>query len=296
MLASAIRELSASINSQWIAAGYFEKTIQIWDPNSRERISEFPTVFSSGAKNLALAPDGKRLVAGLSRPRGKVAAYEVPSGRKLWDLNLPYPTKLQFSPSGDSILCTTNQQSVLRLDAQRGNILETKNGTRRYIEDLSGDVLRVPANEADSICLIRGGHTFNLYKPSRWVLDATFSPDSVCISEANGPVRCLGRVDGKLQWAFEPPTKSHVVALHYSPGIDAFFGVSFNFEDGASRALIRFHPASGINQQVCEFASWEEAFLGTTDQLVTSAGEIRSLSSGDIVGRLKFPQKEYPDD
>lgn len=294
MLASAISELSASKNPQWIAAGSFEKSIQIWDSSSRERISEFSTVFSSGARNLALASDGQRLVAGLSRPRGRVAAYEVPSGKKLWEVNVSYPSKLQFNASGESILCTRNQRSVLRLDAQTGNVLATIDGARRYIEDVSGDVLSVPANEDDPIRLIRGSHSFTLYKPGRWVLDAKFSPQSVCLSEANGPVRCIGRFDGELQWMFDPGIKSHVVGLHYSPGVGAFFGVLFNFENGASRTLMRFHPASGIYERICEFDSWEEAFLSATDQLVTSAGEIRDLSTGELVGRFAFPQKEYP--
>jgi hypothetical protein len=184
-------------------------------------------------------------VAGRSRPRGKVVAYEVPSGRKLWEQNVVYPSKLQFSPSGDSILCTRNQRSVLRLDVRTGNILETINGTRQYAEELNGDVLSVPANEKSPICLLGRSHTFNLYKPSRWVLAAKFSPYAVCLSEANGPVRCISRVDGKLQWAFDPGAKSHVVNLHYSSGLDAFFGIVFNFENGASRTLIRFGLLAG---------------------------------------------------
>jgi WD40 repeat protein len=294
MLASAIRELAVSKNPQWIAAAHFEKTIEIWESNSLDRITEFSAVFCSGARNLALAPTAEILVTGLSRNHGKVAAYQVPSGRKLWERNLTYPSKLKFGPSGDSILCTINQRSVLRLDVQTGDIFETIEGTRQYLEDLNGDVLTVPANKEEPICLIREGRAFNLYKPSRWVLDAQFSPCSVCLSEANGPVRCVSRVDGKLQWTFDPGATSHVVGLHYSPGIDAFFGVLFNFENGVSRTLIQFDPTSGKHQQVCEFHSWEEAFLGTTDQIVTSAGEIRNLSNGELVGRLPFPQKEYP--
>jgi hypothetical protein len=35
--------------------------------------------------------------------------------------------------------------------------------------------------------------------------------------------------------------------------------------------------------------------MDAPDRIVTSAGEIRNLSNGNLVGRLAFPQKEYPD-
>jgi hypothetical protein len=82
-----------------MAAAFFEKMIQIWDLKSQRRISEFPTIFCSGARNLALAPVGAMLVAGASTIDGEVAAYELPSGRKLWERQLVYPSSLQFHPS-----------------------------------------------------------------------------------------------------------------------------------------------------------------------------------------------------
>ncbi|MGO4210717.1 hypothetical protein AB4043_07795 [Terriglobus sp. YAF25] len=85
MLNSAIRELAASSSSARIAAGLFKETVQIWDLNSREIICEFPTVFCSGAGNLSISPFGEILVTGLSKSLGKVAAYDIPSGGKLWE-------------------------------------------------------------------------------------------------------------------------------------------------------------------------------------------------------------------
>jgi hypothetical protein len=77
--------------------------------------------------------------------------------------------------------------------------------------------------------------------------------------------------------------------------MDAFFGVLANTEHRPFRTLIRLETTSGEYQRICDFDSWAEVFLLATDQLVTSAGEIRNLSDGEIVGRLSFPQREYPD-
>jgi WD40 repeat protein len=297
MLASAIRELAASRTPTWMAAAFFEKMIQIWDLKSQRRISEFPTIFCSGARNLALAPVGAMLVAGASTIDGEVAAYELPSGRKLWERQLVYPSSLQFHPSGHSILCTSNHRSIFCLDITTGDTLEVIEGVRRYIDGPSGDALSIPVKEGNNgFHLIGGGHDFNISRLGFAVLDAEFSPHFVCLSEARGPVRCIDRIDGKLKWMFDTGTDNHVLRLHYSPRMDAFFGIQRDFKEEGSRHLLRFDATTGVCERVCDLDSWDEVFLGTVDQLVTSSGEIRDLSDGALVGRLAFPLREYPDD
>lgn len=298
MLASAINELAVSKNPQWIAAAYFEKIIQIWDLNSRRRINEFSTVFCSGAGNLALTDSAEILVAGLSRTHGRVAAYEVPSGRTLWERKFAYPRLLRLHPSGQSILCTKNNRSVIRLDVSTGTTLEVIDGFERYIEGPYGDILSVPSKKAEPLNLIGRGGKSNISRLSFALLDARFSPHSVCLTEARGPVRCISCLDANLEWTFDPGTDCHVLRLHYSSGINAFFGVLLDLKKKGhgSRHLLRFDITSGKCERVCDLDSWEEVFLDATDQLITSTGEIRNLSDGAFVGKLAFPLREYPDD
>jgi WD40 repeat protein len=297
MIASAIRELSASKNPTWIAAAFFERTIQIWDVKSLKRISEFPTVFCSGARNLAFAPSAEMLVAGFSADHGKVAAYEVPNGAVLWERKLIYPSSLRFHPSGESIWCTGNRGSSLRLNVHTGATVEVIDGISQHIEGPYGDVLNVPARNVNApFRLIAKGRNFEIEKLSFALLDARFSPDSVCLAEADGPVRCIKCTDGNQRWRFDPGADSHVLVLHYSPRIDAFFGVLRHLVDDGSRQLVRFDARSGVCKRICDLDSWEEVFLEAVDQLVTSAGEIRDLANGALVGRLAFPVRKYPDD
>ena len=297
MLDSAIRELAASKSATWIVAAFFEKTIQIWDLNSRRRISEFPTVFCAGARNLALAPGGEMVVAGASTSQGEVACYELPSGRRIWERKFAYPSWLRFHPSGQSIVCTENRQSVIRLDADTGNTLQIIEGTRQYIEGPSGDTLSIPPKNGNSrFNLIEKGRNFKIDRLGFAVLDAQFSPHFLCLSEARGPVRCISRVDGKLQWVFDPGVDKHVLKLHYSPTTEVFYGILGNLQEGGSRLLLRFDATTGMSEEICDFPSWDEIFLDSADQLITSAGEVRSLSNGALVDRLDFPMREYPED
>ncbi len=122
MIGSNISELAASKKSTLIAAAFGEKTVQVWDLKSQKAICEFAAVFVMGARNLALAPDAGILVTGLSGAHGAVAAYEVPSGKKLWDRKrLVYPSYLEFDSTGRSIFCTVNdRRRLLRLEVGSG--------------------------------------------------------------------------------------------------------------------------------------------------------------------------------
>jgi len=297
MVASAISELSASKTPTWVAAGYFKDAVQIWDVSSRVKVTEFPTDYCSGARNLAFAPSAQIVVAGLSTDHGKVTAYEVPSGKPLWEQKLAYPSLLRFDLSGESVLCSSADRSSFRLDVQTGVIIQKIEGVSHYFEGPYGDILSVPArNRNGAFRLVSRGHNFEVARRSFALLDAQFSPDSICLSEAVGPVRCINCTDGTERWRFDPGADSHVLRLHYSSGMDAFFGVLRHLGKGGSRQLVRFETQSGIHSRICDLDSWDEVFLDTIDQLVTSAGEIRNLLNGVLVDRLAFPVREYPGD
>ena len=299
MLASAIRELVTSNSSPLLAAALFEKNVQIWDVVSQTRVSEFSTVFCAGARNLALAPGAELLVAGRSCSNGKIAAYKVPSGEKLWERKLPYPSSLCFQSSGEYVFCVCNNNYVMRLDIHTGITLEIMKGVSRYLEGPYGDLLTVSSRKrADPFRSIARGGTFDIPKLGFALLDAQFSPSSLCLTEAGGPVRCINCVDGRLEWMFNPGPNSHVLRLHYSQELNVFWGVlrDLTKKGFGSKHLMQFDAISGVYDQVCELDSWEEVFFSIENKLVTSSGEIKQLPSGALVGRFAFPQREYPND
>jgi WD40 repeat protein len=299
MLASAIRELAASKKPERVAAAYFEKTIQIWDVDSQTRVHEFPTLFCSGANCLALAPDAGTIAAGFSTASGRVAAYDAQTGSQLWEQKVIYPRRMRFSPSGESILCTSDNRSIVRFDVHTGSTLEVIEGIEQHIEGPYGAGLVVPARErGNPFRLSSNGQIFSVSRLGFALSDAKFSPRSVCLTEAKGAVRCISCLDGSLEWAFDPGVDSQVLRLHYSSGTDTFWGVLQELDEKGpgSRYLVKFDSKTGSPEQVCELESWAEVFLDAKDLLVTSAGEIVALANGVRVGRLAFPQREYPDD
>ena len=203
MIASAVRELSESKDPARVAAAFFEKTIQIWDLQSHMKVGEFPTVFCSRAGNLAFAPSAQIVVAGASERSGKVAAYEIPSGRLLWQRRVTYPSSLRFHPFGQSVLCSSNNTSILRLDARSGATVEVLKGSSQLIEGPYDDQLNVPSGRAPFRLLSRGREA-PIPRGGIALLDARFSPDAVCLTEGRGPVRCINCADGSQRWQFDP--------------------------------------------------------------------------------------------
>lgn len=296
MLASAIRELSASKNPAHIAAAFFENTVQVWDVRSRDKIIEFPTVFCAGAKNLAFAPGGKLLVAAKSTGLGIIAGYNALTGELLWEhRRIGYPSRICFDATGDRLWCTVNRKSIEFLDPKTGSTVDRIYGVSEYAEGPDAWRLTVPAKERGSAMTLRSQDSqFDIEKLTFALLDLSFAADCVCLTEAGGPVRCISFADGEERWRFFPKG-SHIVQLCYSANLNVFFGISSSSKEARRKQLLQFDAESGACREICTLDGWEHVFLSRLEQIVTSSGEIRSLRDGDLLGRLPFPSKEYPD-
>jgi len=299
MIGSAIRQLAAAREVALLSAAFDEAIVQIWDLARQTQIGEFRTQFAFGGCNLAFEPKGTYVVAGNSAKNGTIAAYEVLSGKEAWKRNgIRYPTHLRFGPSGHQISCTIDNRVVELLDTKTGSTNRVLKGVRRYFEGQSGQTLAVPSSS--SAYLLRTGATapvaeFQIERLTFAVLDAAFGPDCLYLTESTGPLRCIDCATGSERWRFNPPAGSHVLRLHYNADDQMTYGVLWHYEKGAFRYLVRFDPRTGEMEHISALSSWEEEFIASDHRLVTSSGEIVDLRSGDIVGSLSFPKREYPD-
>ena len=293
MIGSEIRELSAARTVPLICAGFDESTIQVWDLLTQQKIGEFAARFAFGAKNLAVHPGGESVVTGISAKNGSIASYQVPGGGPMWlRVRMPYPGRIRFSQSGQDLSYTLHNRTVERADAHTGGTTEVLQDTVRYFEGPNGYALTAPTA---SSYLLLSGHEIPIPKLSFAVLDVAFGADHLCLTESEGPVRCVSYLTGTEHWKYTPPEGSHVLSLYYNRLDGFFYGVLWHYEKGHFRYLVRFDTETGKPTRVQSLNSWEETFSEATQQLVTSAGEIIDLSSGEIVGELAFPRKEYPD-
>jgi hypothetical protein len=295
MIGSAIREMSAARTVPLISAAFFEGHVQIWNLDSQRMEGEFP-VRKNGSMNLTMHPDGEFIVAGFSAKRGSVMAHATPDGAIMWRRDkIEEGGFLRFDRSGLRVSFPRGRrESVERLDARSGVTVELLEHTGRYV-DGPNDYALLASSSGPNYLVVRRDDKVSVPKLTFAILDAAFSSATVCITESGGPVRCVDCVTGAELWRYTPPDGSHALRLHYNCVDGFFFGVVWHYDRGQFRYLVRFDAETGQAIIVCSLDSWEEVFYEAAQQVVTSSGGIINLSSGEMVGELAFPLKEYPD-
>lgn len=296
MKASAIRHLAVSSGSKKLAAAFFEGTVQIWDLQSHEKIADFETTLSFGGNRLALDRSG-RLCATASWAGGKkggVACYETRSGRLLWHRpDLKQTQRLRFSVGEDSVWCIPERDSAKRLDSANGVTLDSATAI--------ADIFDSPYS-ADRLLEKRKGdyelgqdRRIRLPRLTFAILDVAFSPDSLTLSEAGGPVRCFEISNGLERWRYAPRTNSHFLRLWYREADDNYYGIQWEYSTGSFRALVRLNSKTGQADELCRLESWLEEYCISLDAMVTPKGELIGLSNGRKLAELSFPLMDYPD-
>jgi hypothetical protein len=291
---SAIRTTVAARSAPIAAAALFKRTVQIWNWNTGQRLSEIETVFDFGGHRLTISPTGDTVFAASWKKgkKGGVACYDSRSGEQIWQrTDLRQVGGLRFSAQSDIVWCEIGRRPLHRLDAKTGSTVETLRGILDAFDSpLSPHRLHIRKTDFQII----GSRTIRVPKLTFGLLDAGFGPDSLCLSEAGGPVRCLDLEGGNERWRYVPPADHHVLELSSQAG-EFFYGVQWEYEHGGPVTLIRLSRESGACSTVCHLHSYPDACSFGPGVIVTSSGDVVSLSDGSVIRPLVFPTSEYPD-
>ncbi len=297
MLASAIRTISIARCGAIAAAALFERKVQIWNFATAELVCELDTVFGFGGHRLAVSPTGEACVAASFRAgrTGGVVCYDATSGRSVWHrADLRRVQGVHFSTAGDAIWCRVEGRSVQKLDFHTGVTLDSF----RTISDVfdspfTTHMLQVP-HVRHGYFVVAGSTKLHMPQLSCGILDVAFSPDALCLSEANGPVRCVDLGTAKERWRYLPPSGSHILGLSYQAD-HSFYGVEWAYERGGPVLLLQFSESEGTVRNVCNLNSFADAFGFGQGEILLSSGDVVSLLTGSIIRQLAFPMKNYPD-
>ncbi|MDX2308596.1 MAG: TIR domain-containing protein [Hyphomicrobium sp.] len=215
---------------------------------------------------LRFSPDGRRLVSsGDKVPE----VWDVATGKKLFDLVRPNAKRsvyqVHFSPAGDRILATTNENQAYIHDASNGKLLQTLQGATydemrdRYAKSESADGFGV----ADPIVDAVNRATFTIWGSTT---EGTFSPDGKLVAvtgaaNPDGSVRLFDVKSGKLvrtltggRGASMLPPLGYGSKLSFSPDgstlVAAPLEQSIKIWNVADGKLRREFAASGVNSFV----------------------------------------------
>jgi hypothetical protein len=143
--------------------------------------------------------------------------------------------------------------------------------------------------------LIQGAKDIVAPRLSLSMLDAAFSPNAVCITEAAGVVRCIDLELGLERWRYEPPKSYHLIFLSYNHVDGCFYGTQWMYEQGGPYKLIRLSEGAGASTEVCCLNAYPDCCCFGDGVVVTSAGDVVSLETGNAIRQLEFPECDYAD-
>ena len=292
---TAIRHLAVSRDGSLLAGAEFKEVVHLYDLSSRTRLRTFNSTLDFGGSRIAVSHDGSVLAIGAYQRHG-IAAYRSADGSELWRRkDLKKVQRVVFSHAGDRIYCCFDESACQKLDALNGKSGQTLRGVRDVwtsgfgpeclLECAENYVLR---NEVSDVSVIP--------KASFAALNAAFSPISVCLSEAGGPVRAFSIETGMLLWRHDPPEGTHFLRLAYQKSNDQFVGVSWPFKNGVNCSLCRFDRDTGDSYPVVDFPSARKCvFWRNGSRLITASGAVIDVDSGRIDAILDFPPKRSKD-
>jgi outer membrane protein assembly factor BamB len=289
MADSYVSKVLASSNGGIVAIGIYDKPsqrhrLQTWNWRTSTMLTEFETVFD-GCDRIAISSIGDVLFAGnwQAGENGGVAAYDTTSGSLLWHRTDIFETqRLHYSHSNEAVWCSTEKSPLQSLDAQTEKTLFAWE-TIRDAFDSPFDARWLAERETDYVLV--GEPSVAIPRESFSLLHAVFSPDSVCLTEATGPVRCLESNSGEERWRYSSE-QGHVIQLSYQPN-GFMYGVLFLSQEGEDSKLVRFALDSGA----CEVL-YHEAERGPfawsigPGVLITRTGAVISLETGQSTGQL----------
>lgn len=284
-----VRHFATSYAGSILLAGPWERTVATWDLNSAKCVASFDTVLDPGGRRLAVSSAGSTCVTAAYTRHG-VAGYDTTTGDVVWRrLDLKQTQFVGFAAGDEAVHCAADTRPCHVLDPKDGRTVDTLRGVRRVWQSPSGThaVLDRPKLEV----VDAGGRTLaKVARVTFAVLDVAFGPDTLCVSESGGPVRCFNYAGGEL-WRIEPRPDSHVLRLSYALELGIYSGVLWPYVKGGAKQLVRLEPGMAAATTVCLLGNaTEAAFVRRGSALVTSGGSMFEVATGRKVRHLALDE------
>ena len=291
-----------SPDGKYFASG--GKGTKLWDLATRQ---ERMTFDDSIAVSIAFSPDGKYFLCGAPRPilsfaprpKGSMKLFDVATGRKIRDFELPPFEDLSsvaYSPDGKHVLSGGGHTKGVMIlwNASFGNSVKTVVGSKGF----SYPSVRAVSFSPDGEYVLSGGsdnsvilwNAKNLTQIKKFVghtgltgiMSVAFSPDGKYALSAGG--------DGQVKiWDLAAGTEWKVLAGH-----TAMYGLSAKFFPNGNYVI----SAGDASTKIWDVATGEEvasmiAFEDGEWIVTTSNGYYNASAKGDQYLKVKVGGKDY---
>lgn len=203
-----IRHVIASSSSRLVVLGAFERDVEVWDVPGRRLLAAFPTVFDFGGSRLALSDERGVLLAGAFKRHG-VVGYSMKSGAQLWHRpDLKRVQHLTLNANGSLGYCGRQDAPCEVVDTTTGVTVDRLRGSRSIFES-RWEAVRLNDGRQLRLEMASRKEGLPISRLTFAVLDATFAPGKLLITESTGPLRCLALLSGDEVWRYDPGPGAH---------------------------------------------------------------------------------------
>jgi WD40 repeat protein len=285
-----IRHISTSYAGTVIAAGEFERHVQIWDIESQTRIAEFETTLDFGGTRLAISPNGKSCAVGAYHVHG-IALYDATNGTELWRRkDLKKVQKIRASHDGSRLLCGFEGKAFQPLNMDNGRSKPSLRGVQDIFESVYDDLMIVDRIGKD-FKLVNNNQqqVATVPRTTFAALDFAFAPKKIAITESGGSISCYDVNGGGKLWEHNPGNGVHALDLTYNESSGTFAAITWPYQNGGQHQLLNLLAETGKTEGAFPIdGAHEFAFCSKGSTLISSDGKLRNTATGDVYGTIPF--------
>ena len=256
-----------------------------------QRVGAFTTSFDYGGRRLALSDGVDVLFAGAYQRAG-LSAYSTATGEIRWRRpDLKKVQVLSLSADGNRLFCGREGFPCEVISAADGETLRKLRGTQ-WVIDSKWEPITLLDRLKPVVQGVDGATRFHVPRDTFAMLDATFAPGHLYVSETGGDVRCLSTSDGHEIWRYAPAKGRHVITLAYRPVDDCLVGIEWPYEHGGTLTMLTWKGTSGASVSTADIGSDPAYGICQDGQLVVTASrDVISSINGRHLFALRSPNE-----
>lgn len=291
-----VREVAAAWTSDLLAVANNAEVVKLWHGTTGEFVRGLDgAAYSFGGRRLAITGDGAYVVCG-SWERG-LTTHAAVDGRLVWSRpDLKRVQHVAFTSDGHGVITCPDAGACLVLASRDGSTsrkLPRARGVRTF--RATPAILQYHDAKPAIVRDADGAERFKIPTRAFSCVAAAASDAVLAFSEVGGSVRAFALASGLELWKFEPPPKTHVVRMEYSPSLGVFACWLFAYDGKPGQnGIVLLDVQNGRVHRVqgSEGFGAIEGFCQQGTLAIGSQGDLFELPSGRHYGRLCSAQEE----
>ena len=285
---SSMQHFSVIENYEYFLVADFEGIVYLYRKGISERKNQILTHLDSSGNRLQLVPENESLVAGAYYVHG-IECYSINDSSLVWKRkDLKKVQNIRKIPNAAQVACFFENRAGIILDCITGETIFKYRGVKD-----------VYFSRFNSLCLEEGINSYKIkdidslkftVEPKSFaILDATFSPTSIAISESGATVRFFSSRDGGLIGEYIPQKGYHILELSFNVDSELFIGLLWGYESAGDYYFVHISQEGEEIRKIPIAKGYVGAcFFPERNSLLNADGSEINWNTGEEIFKYNF--------